>query len=242
MTKRVLLWSILSALVVGAVGCSVITLPYTVTKGAVKGTWWAVKTTYHVTSGTAKIVYKIGEFTFEVAKAPIEWSLTKDEIDTIDGLPPKEAIRLGRVKSSPYTVDGKTYYPMSVEEARHYEAVGVASWYGYETRNRGGGHMTANGEAFDPNGLTAAHRLLPLPTYARVTRLENGASIIVRVNDRGPFPTRNNPRSGDRIIDLSMGAAKRLGFYGKGTALVRVETIEVKVKPNPPKYLKGNRV
>ncbi len=78
--------------------------------------------------------------------------------------------------------------------------------------------MTANGEAFNPRGLTAAHKLLPLPTNVRVTNLENGRSIIVRVNDRGPF-------SGDRIIDLSMGAAKRLGFYEKGTARVRVETI-----------------
>jgi rare lipoprotein A len=88
--------------------------------------------------------------------------------------------------------------------------------------------MTANGEAFDPNGLTAAHKYLPLPTHVKVTNLENQRWIIVRVNDRGPFPSDYNPKSGDRIIDVSAGAAKKLGFYGKGTARVRVETIELK--------------
>jgi rare lipoprotein A len=87
--------------------------------------------------------------------------------------------------------------------------------------------MTANGEAFEPMALTAAHKYLPLPSHVRVTNLENGRSIIVRVNDRGPFPSVNNPRSGERIIDLSMGAAKQLGFYSKGTAKVRVETVSV---------------
>jgi rare lipoprotein A len=88
--------------------------------------------------------------------------------------------------------------------------------------------MTANGEAFNPNGLTAAHKYLPIPMFAQVTNLENNKSIIVRVNDRGPFPSDQNPRSGDRIIDLSMGAAKRLGFYARGTTMVRVEAIQVK--------------
>lgn len=80
--------------------------------------------------------------------------------------------------------------------------------------------MTANGETFDPDGLNAAHKYLPLPSYVRVTNLENRKSIILRVNDRGPFVT-------GRIIDLSAGAAKRLGYYNKGTARVMVETIEV---------------
>lgn len=78
--------------------------------------------------------------------------------------------------------------------------------------------MTANGEAFDPNQLSAAHKYLPLPTYARVTNLANKKSIIVRVNDRGPFVP-------DRIIDLSSEAAKRLGFYNQGIAKVLVETV-----------------
>jgi rare lipoprotein A len=78
--------------------------------------------------------------------------------------------------------------------------------------------MTANGEAFHPNGLNAAHKYLPLPTYVRVTNLKNRKSIIVRVNDRGPFAK-------GRIIDLSAGAAKKLGFYDKGTTRVLVETV-----------------
>lgn len=88
--------------------------------------------------------------------------------------------------------------------------------------------MTANGEAFNPDGLTAAHKYLPLPMYVKVTNLRNDRSIIVRVNDRGPFPDRNNPKSGNRIIDLSMGAAKRLGFYKKGITRVKVEAIQIK--------------
>jgi rare lipoprotein A len=230
MTRKVLHWFILTGFCFVFAGCSVILLPYRVTKGTVKGTLWAVKTTYQVAAGTTRAVYKIGEYTFEVVRAPVEWSLTSEEIETIDGLPAKEAIRLGRVKTAPYTVKGKTYYPMSVRKAKSYKESGLASWYGFETLGRAGGHMTANGEAFNPNGLTAAHKYLPLPTYARVTSLENGASIIVRVNDRGPFPARNNPKSGNRIIDLSMGAAKRLGFYKKGTGLVRVESIQVQEK------------
>jgi len=76
--------------------------------------------------------------------------------------------------------------------------------------------------------MTAAHKYLPIPAFVQVTNLENGRSLIVRVNDRGPFPSDQNPRSGDRVIDLSMGAASRLGFQAKGTARVRVEAIQVK--------------
>ena len=147
-------------------------------------------------------------------------SQVSGDIETIDGLPPKEAIKEGRVKDTPYVVNGKTYVPMSVEKAENYRERGIASWYGYETSNKPGGHMTANGEAFDPNGLNAAHKYLPLPTHVKVTNLENGRSILLRVNDRGPFVE-------GRIIDLSAGAAKRLGFYEKGTARVLVETIPV---------------
>lgn len=175
---------------------------------------------------TAGLTYSVGGFSFTVVKAPLEWPLTHDGIEDIGGLPPKEAIKKGRVKNSPYTVNGIRYEPMTVAEAGSYRETGVASWYGYETRNKRGGHMTANGEAFDPNGLSAAHKYLPLPTYVRVTNLENNRSIIVRVNDRGPFPSPTNPQSGERIIDLSMGAAKKLGFYRQGTARVRVETVQ----------------
>ncbi len=206
-------------------GCSIVTTPYKVTKMAVKGSIRTVKGAYELTAGTTKLIYSIGEFTFVVARAPMNWPLTSDHIETIDGLPVKEAIRQGRVKNSPYTVKGKRYYPMSVSKARKYKEVGTASWYGHETLRKKGGHMTANGEKFSPYALTAAHKYLPLPTNVKVTNLRNNRSIIVRVNDRGPFPSSNNPNSGRRIIDLSMGAAKKLGFYKKGTARVRVEVV-----------------
>lgn len=208
-------------------GCALITFPYYVTRDAVKGTIWVVKGTYELTAGTTKLVYKIGKFTFNVVRAPLDWPLLNDDIETIDGIKPKEAIREGRVKTAPYTVKGTRYYPMSVKEAETYDETGIASWYGYETVGRKSKAMTANGEVFDPDGLTAAHKYLPLPTHVKVTNLENGRVIIVRVNDRGPFPSDYNPKSGQRIIDVSAGAAKRLGFHKQGVARVRVETIKL---------------
>ena len=191
--------------------CSVVKTTYKITK-------YTVKTTYKVTKGVGKVVYKIGKFSFVVVMAPLSWPLTHGDIESIDNLSPKDAIRKGRVKKAPYVVKGKRYVPMSVKEAGKYRQKGIASWYGYETLRQKGGHMTANGEAFDPRGLNAAHKYLPLPTYVKVTNLENNRMIIVRVNDRGPFVT-------GRIIDLSAGAAKKLGFYKKGTTKVLVETI-----------------
>src|SRR5215469_11987469 len=108
----------------------------------------------------------------------------------------------------PYEEEGVWYYP---KEQPDYDETGIASWYGGEFH----GHRTANGEVFDANGLTAAHPTLPMPVNVRVTNLENGKSLVLRVNDRGPF------KSG-RIIDVSQHAAQLLGFYGKGTAKVRV--------------------
>ncbi len=208
-------------------GCSVLRTTYRVGKGTVKGTVWVVKGAYHLTAGTTKLVYKIGKFTFDVVRAPIEWPLMNEDIEEIGGMPVKEAIKKGKVKNSPYTVKGKRYYPMTVAQANEYDESGIASWYGNETLRQKDGHMTANGEAFNPKGLSAAHKLLPLPTNVRVTNLENGRSVIVRVNDRGPFPSIHNPHSGKRIIDLSAGAAKKLGYFRKGTARVRVETIQI---------------
>src|SRR6202043_3787317 len=95
-----------------------------------------------------------------------------------------------------------------------YRAEGIASWYGPDFH----GGPTANGERYDMHGISAAHPTMPLPSYARVTNLDNGRSIIVRVNDRGPY-ARN------RIIDVSIGAANALGFYGDGLAHVRVEYV-----------------
>ncbi len=187
-----------------------------------------MKGAYEITAGTTKVVYHIGKFTYKVVKAPIDWAFVNDDIEAIDGLSPKEAIRQGRVKNSPYVVKGKTYYPMSVEKAGIYEETGIASWYGYETLRTKGGRMTANGEVFDPRQLTAAHKYLPLPTHVKVTNMENNKWVIVRVNDRGPFPSDYNPSSGERIIDVSEGAAKKLGFHKKGVARVKVETVELK--------------
>lgn len=200
---------------------------YRVAKKTVKGTIWAVKGAYQFTKGTTKLVYQIGKFTFEVVRAPLEYPLMSDDIETIDGLPVKEAIRLGRVKAAPYTVNGHHYVPMTLASAQTYKETGLASWYGEETRRQKGGHMTANGELFNPRALTAAHKYLPLPIHVQVTNLENGRSIIVRVNDRGPFPSQHNPDSGKRIIDLTSGAAEQLGFVDQGVAKVRVETIQL---------------
>lgn len=169
-----------------------------------------------VVKTTAKAAYSVGEFAVDVVTSPF----THDEIESIDGLSPEEAIRQGRVKNSPYVVYGKTYVPMSIEEAQNYRETGIASWYGEETRKKNGGHMTANGEKFDPDKLSAAHKYLPLPVHVRVTNLETKRSIVVRVNDRGPF-------AHNRVIDLSAGAAKKLGFYEKGTARVSIEVVSL---------------
>jgi rare lipoprotein A len=111
-----------------------------------------------------------------------------------------------------YTVLGKTYRVM--RSAHGYAATGNASWYGRKFHGR----LTSSGEPFDMYQLTAAHRTLPIPTYARVTNLENGKTTVVRINDRGPFHD-------ERIIDLSYAAAVKLGFAARGTARVRVETV-----------------
>lgn len=113
---------------------------------------------------------------------------------------------------SPYTVNGRTYRVLQTEEG--FQQTGMASWYGEKFH----GHDTSNGEVFDMYQVSAAHVSLPIPSFARVTNLENQRSIIVRVNDRGPFHN-------DRIIDLSYAAAWKLGFSDKGTALVHVESI-----------------
>ena len=112
---------------------------------------------------------------------------------------------------NPYMVGGRVYVP---QEDPNYSAVGVASWYGDDFHGRG----TANGEIFDANSISAAHPTLPLPSYVRVTNLGNGRSIIVRVNDRGPY-------AHNRILDVSRRVAHLLGFTNLGTAWVRVEYI-----------------
>jgi rare lipoprotein A len=115
---------------------------------------------------------------------------------------------------SPYEVLGKRYTVMSTEEG--YFERGVASWYGEKFH----GHKTSNGEIFDMYKVSAAHKSLPIPSFLRVTNLDNNRSIIVRVNDRGPF-------HGDRIIDLSYAAAVKLGYADRGTARVELEAVVV---------------
>lgn len=127
---------------------------------------------------------------------------------------------------SPYTVWGKSYRVMDRANADGYVETGTASWYGKKFH----GHRTSNGEVYDMYEMSAAHKSLPLPSYARVTNLDNGRAVIVRVNDRGPF-------HGDRLIDLSWAAAKKLDFLGSGTA--RVEVAAITVRPDGSMTLAG---
>jgi rare lipoprotein A len=119
---------------------------------------------------------------------------------------------------TPYQIDGTWYYP---REQPDYDETGIASWYGVPFH----GKHTANGEVYDSNALTAAHRTLPMPVNVRVTNLDNGRSIVLRVNDRGPYAR-------GRIIDVSAHAAQLLGFYGTGTAKVRVTYVSRAPLPN----------
>ncbi len=119
-----------------------------------------------------------------------------------------------------YTVNGRRYTVM--QKADGYVERGIASWYGKKFH----GHRTSSGEPFNMYAMTAAHTRLPLPTYVRVTNLKNGRSIVVRVNDRGPFHA-------NRIIDLSYAAAKKLGITAKGTGLVEIRAINPDAKATP---------
>ncbi len=124
---------------------------------------------------------------------------------TGDKIPDEPGYKIG----NPYQIQGTWYYPA---ENYEYSESGIASWYGAQFHGR----RTANGETYDMNALTAAHRTLPMPSFVRVTNLENGRSLILKVNDRGPFAR-------GRIIDISRRGAQLLGFHGVGTARVRVQ-------------------
>lgn len=127
-------------------------------------------------------------------------------------------IREARKVGNPYVIEGKRYYPIASSEG--YKAKGIASWYGKDFH----GKKTANGERYDMFAMTAAHPTLPLPTYVRVTNLENGLSVMLRVNDRGPFKR-------GRLIDLSYKAASLLGMAKQGTAPVLVEAMPTDGSP-----------
>lgn len=142
--------------------------------------------------------------------APVA-ALSPDQV--ADAVPRADPI-LNAGNTSPYVVDGVEYRVLPT--AAGYREDGIASWYGTKFHGR----KTANGESYDLYLATAAHRSLPIPSYARVTNLNNQRSVIVRVNDRGPFHA-------ERVIDLSYAAAVKLGMAQKGTAPVRVEVIEL---------------
>ena len=134
------------------------------------------------------------------------------DIASIPEVVPEPFARTLAGNRSPYTVLGKTYHVMVTEDG--YNERGIASWYGEKFH----GHKTSNGEVFDMYKVSAAHKSLPIPSFLRVTNLDNNRSLVVRVNDRGPF-------HGDRIVDLSYAAALKLGYADRGTARVQLEAI-----------------
>jgi rare lipoprotein A len=159
-------------------------------------------------SGTAPAQTQQGRYQMQNdsgALEPIDLSQVKPVIPRIEA-------RTAAGNKSPYTINGVTYRVLESEEG--YSEVGMASWYGRQFH----GHLTSNGERYDMFQLTAAHTRLPIPSYIRVTNLDNGKSVIARVNDRGPF----HP---GRVVDLSYAGASMLGYAGNGTARVRVEAI-----------------
>jgi rare lipoprotein A len=128
-----------------------------------------------------------------------------------DAVPRTEPLH--RYANRPYQVFGKSYAPTASRQP--YKERGMASWYGKKFH----GQKTSSGEVYDMYAMSAAHKTLPIPSYARVTNVKNGKSVVVRVNDRGPFHS-------DRIIDLSYAAAYKLGYIGAGSAMVEVESVE----------------
>lgn len=134
------------------------------------------------------------------------------DLASIKEVIPREERRTSAGNKSPYTVNGRTYLVLEDEEG--YSETGMASWYGRKFH----GHLTSNGEVYDMFQLSAAHTTLPIPSYIRVTNLDNGRSVIARVNDRGPF----HP---GRVVDMSYAGAVLLGYARTGTARVRVEAI-----------------
>ncbi|MBY0341602.1 MAG: septal ring lytic transglycosylase RlpA family protein [Rhodocyclaceae bacterium] len=128
---------------------------------------------------------------------------------------------LHRFANRPYTVLGKNYTPMKTRDS--YKATGIASWYGKKFH----GQKTSSGEVYDMYAMTAAHPTLPLPSYARVTNPANGKSVVVRVNDRGPFLH-------NRLMDLSYAAAWKLGYIGNGSTKVTVELLHPDSDASPP--------
>ena len=154
--------------------------------------------------------YQATRYSQDQDAAPLKHIAPEDVQDAVPRADPILAVG----NKSPYAVNGVTYEIL--KDYRNYREQGTASWYGSKFH----GHETSNGEIFDLYAASAAHKTLPLPTYARVTNLNNGRSVVVRVNDRGPF-------HGNRLIDLSFGAAVKLGYMEQGTAPVEVEVLNI---------------
>lgn len=134
------------------------------------------------------------------------------DLGSVRPVVPRPEQRTTAGNKSPYTINGVTYHVLANEAG--YSEVGMASWYGRKFH----GHLTSNGEVYDMFQVSAAHTRLPIPSYVRVTNLDNGKSLIARVNDRGPF----HP---GRVVDLSYAGAVMLGYAEQGTARVRVEAV-----------------
>ncbi|MBT8146124.1 MAG: septal ring lytic transglycosylase RlpA family protein [Gammaproteobacteria bacterium] len=160
-------------------------------------------------SGSPEFPASSSRYTIDQDRAPTQERLDISSIPEVVPLPVNRTMAGNR---SPYTVLGETYRVMPSEEG--YEERGVASWYGEKFH----GHQTSNGEIFDMYQASAAHKTLPIPSFLRVTNLENNRSIVVRVNDRGPF-------HGERLVDLSYAAAAKLGYAERGTTRVHLEAI-----------------
>ncbi|MEW8029084.1 MAG: septal ring lytic transglycosylase RlpA family protein [Candidatus Thiodiazotropha sp.] len=153
-------------------------------------------------------------------------------IESIPDAVPKDEPKSRYGNPESYEVFGKRYY--TLRDGRGYNARGIASWYGSKFH----GQRTSSGETYDMYSMTAAHKTLPLPSYVRVTNLKNNRSVVVKVNDRGPFHD-------NRLIDLSYTAAWKLGITGEGTGLVEVVSLDPdsRIEPvlaNPVKLRKGN--
>lgn len=150
-------------------------------------------------------------------------------VDALKDATPKYEPKCAYGNPPAYTAVGKRYYVM--DSAKGYSQIGMASWYGTKFH----GKLTSSHEPYDMLAMTAASPTLPIPTYVRVTNLENGRQIVVKVNDRGPFVD-------SRIMDLSYAAAKKLGYAEKGTAKVKVEAIIVEDPNSSPMVLAKDNV
>ncbi len=148
------------------------------------------------------------------------------DVQAVPDAVPKAEPRSRYGNPSSYVVLGKRYHVMSTSAG--YKERGVASWYGTKFH----GHRTSSGESYDMYAMTAAHKSLPLPTYAEVTNLRNGRTVVVKVNDRGPFHD-------NRIIDLSYAAAAKLGILGEGTGLVEVRAIDPRQRQSEPRVIEA---